>query len=131
MVSEPNFVLGIKQISLHNKEDSYMHSTDSQCPCLASDLDFTHHAATMAHCCVKILKPKQSMPLSSNMCKSKLRLMKPTPQTCSKTSHDQNPRTWPPIVSALATTRNNGSGASPTCHRNSRLLGRIMITHAA
>ena len=39
MESEPNFVLSIKQTYLHNKEDSYMHSTDSQCPCLISDLD--------------------------------------------------------------------------------------------
>ncbi|KAL0008332.1 hypothetical protein SO802_009834 [Lithocarpus litseifolius] len=38
---EPNFVLDIKQISLHSKEDSNMHSTDSQCPCLASNLDST------------------------------------------------------------------------------------------
>ena len=41
MVLEPNSILGIEQTSLHSKEDSYMHSTDSQCPWLTSDLDST------------------------------------------------------------------------------------------
>ena len=50
MVSEPNFVLGIKQTSLVNKEDSYVHTTIRSHTCLA-------------HYCVQILKPKQSVPL--------------------------------------------------------------------
>ena len=34
MVSEPNFVLGIKQTSLHNKEDSHVHITIRSHTCL-------------------------------------------------------------------------------------------------
>ena len=48
MVSEPNFVLGIKQKSLASKEDSHMRNTDpQQCTCLLSHLGLQHHAATM------------------------------------------------------------------------------------
>ena len=42
MVSEPNLVLGIKQTSLHSKEDSHVHTT-------------------MALCCVKIQQNKQAV----------------------------------------------------------------------
>ena len=45
-----------------------MRNTDpQQCPCLLSDLSLQHLAAAMAHCCVKILKPKQfvSLPIRS------------------------------------------------------------------
>ena len=46
MVSEPNFVLGIKQKSLASKEDSHVRNTDpQQCLCLLSDLGLQHHAA--------------------------------------------------------------------------------------
>ena len=41
MISEPNFVHGIKQTSIHSKEVSYMHSTDPQYPCLFLDLNPT------------------------------------------------------------------------------------------
>ena len=58
-------------------------------------------------------------------------LMKPTPQTCSTTSHNQNVGTQPPTVSTLAAICDNVFGASPMCRRNSRCPGRIMITHAA
>ena len=40
-----------------------MHSTNSQFPCLTSDLDSTASTAAMAHCYIKILNPKQSVPL--------------------------------------------------------------------
>ena len=41
MVSEPNFVFGIKQTSLYNKEVSDMHNIDPpQCHCLPTDLDY-------------------------------------------------------------------------------------------
>ena len=36
MVSEPNFVLGIKQKSLASKEDSHMHITDKSHTCLSA-----------------------------------------------------------------------------------------------
>ena len=48
MVSEQNFVLGIKQKSLASKEDSHVCNTDpQQCACLLLDLGLQHHAATM------------------------------------------------------------------------------------
>ena len=47
MVSEPNFVLGIKQKSLASKEDSHVRNTDpQQCACLLSHLGLQQHAAT-------------------------------------------------------------------------------------
>ena len=47
MVSEPNFVLGIKQQSLASKEDSHVRNTDpQQCTCLLSHSALQHHAAT-------------------------------------------------------------------------------------
>ena len=47
MISEPNFVLGIKQKSLASKEDSHVHTDPQQCACLLLDLGLKHHAATM------------------------------------------------------------------------------------
>ena len=70
MVSKPNFILGIKQLSLHSKEDSYMRSKDpEQCSCLLLDQDPLHHAAPMeppllCRYYVSDHKPKQSVPLS-------------------------------------------------------------------
>ena len=60
----------------------------------------------MAHCCVQILKSsKPWLNLISDLRKSKPRLTKPTPQTCSTAYRDQNPGTRPPMVAARATTR--------------------------
>ena len=59
----------------------------------------------MAHCCVQILKSsKPWLNLISDLRKSKPRLTKPTPRTCSTAYCDQNPRTRPPTVAARATT---------------------------
>ena len=41
MVSEPNFVLGIKQISLTNKEDSHVHTSSEVTHACLLDLDST------------------------------------------------------------------------------------------
>ena len=41
MVSEPNFVLGIKQISLTNKEDSHVHTSSEVTHAYLLDLDST------------------------------------------------------------------------------------------
>ena len=59
MISESNFVLGIKQTSLirkrrfscaHHRQKSHM---------LVYWIQISQHlAAAMAHCCVQILKPK-------------------------------------------------------------------------
>ena len=41
MVSEPNFILGIKQISLTNKEDSHVHTSSEVTHAYLLDLDST------------------------------------------------------------------------------------------
>ena len=65
-----------------------------------------HLAATMALYCLKIQQTQAKPWLnSSDLCKSLLRLMKPTPQTCFTTSRERNPKTWPPTVAARTTTR--------------------------
>ena len=65
-----------------------------------------HLVATMALCCVKIQQTQAKPWLnSSNLCKSLLRLMKPTPQTCSTASHERNPETRPPTAATRATMR--------------------------
>ena len=106
MVSEPNFVLGIKQISLANKEDSHVHTVNRSHTCL--------FAGSRLHC---IKQPpwlsavsKSSSPSNpclslSDLRKSKPRLTKPTPQTCSPAYRDQNPGTRPPTAAARAITR--------------------------
>jgi len=106
MVSEPNFVLGIKQTSLASREDSHVHTANRSHTCL--------FAGSRPH---SILQPpwlpavsKSSSPSNpclslSDLRKSKPRLTKPTPQTCSTAYRDQNPGTRPPTAAARATTR--------------------------
>ena len=106
MVSEPNFVLSIKQTSLANKEDSHVHTTIkshtylfagsrlhsiSQLPWLTA----VSRSSSPSNLCLSL----------SNLRKSKPRLTKPTPQTCSTAYRDQNPGTRPPTVAAHATMR--------------------------
>ena len=105
MVSEPNFVLGIKQISLANKEDSHVHTTNRSHTCLSGS---KLHNISQPPWLPTV--PKSSSP--SNPClslldlrKSKPRLTKPTPQTCSTAYRDQNPGTRPPTAATRATTR--------------------------
>ena len=59
----------------------------------------------MAHYNDQILKPSKPWLNLSDLCKSKLFLTKPKPQTCSMASCDQNPGTRPPTAAARATTR--------------------------
>ena len=92
MVSEPNFVLDIKQKSLASKEDSHVHITVICHTCLS--------AGSRLH---SILQPpwltavsRSSSPSNlclslSDLCTSSLRLLKPTPQTCSLASREENP----------------------------------------
>ena len=105
MVSEPNFVLSIKQTSLASKEDSHVHTTIRSHTCMS--------AGSRLHC---ISQPpwlnamsRSSSPSNpclslSGLCTSSLHLMKPTWQTCSTAYRDQNPRTQPPKTAARATT---------------------------
>ena len=110
MVSEPNFILGIKQISLHNKQDSYTRNTNPpQCHCLPIDLDpmASHNShgtiATILPPCLWSLKHVVTPFL--DLCKSSLHLMKSTTQMCSSTSRKQNPEIRWPITTTRATTR--------------------------
>ena len=116
MVLEPNFVLSIKQLSLHRKEISHVYNRDpSQCLYLPTTPQF-HTAPTKS----PLLFRRHVSHLSSMSClhflnlrTSSLRLMKPTAQTCSTTSSDQNPRIRP----LSATTRaNKGFDNFSTCH---------------
>ena len=114
MVSEPNFVLGIKQKSLASKEDSHVYITVRSHTCLSAG--FRIHSISQPpwltavsrssnqvsrdltyHICAKPSKPWLSL---SNLCTTSLRLMKPTRQTCSTAYHNQNPGTRPPTVAA-------------------------------
>ena len=106
MVSEPNFVLGIKQISLANKEDSHKHTAIKSHTCLSAGsrlhsisqsswLATVSRSSSLSNPCLSLL----------NLCTTSLRLMKPTRQTCSMTYHDQNPGTRPPTTAARCITR--------------------------
>ena len=53
--------------------------------------------------------------LISNLRKSKPCLTKPTPQTCSTTFHDQNPKIWSPKALPRATTCLSCLRKSPIC----------------
>ena len=70
MVLGPNFVLGIKQTSLHNKQDSHMCNIDpQQCPHLFSDLGPQHHVApTETPSLLGLWSLKQAMPLTFQIC---------------------------------------------------------------
>ena len=59
MVSEPNFVLGIKQKSLASKEDSHAHHHQKSYMLVCWISTPWHLAATMALCYVKIQQTKQ------------------------------------------------------------------------
>ena len=106
MVSEPNFVLGIKQKSLASKEDSHMqtavrsHTYLSVGSRLHSILQPSRLTAVS-----RSLSPRNPCLSLSDLRKSKPRLTNPTPQTCSPAYRDQNPGTRPPTAAARATTR--------------------------
>ena len=106
MVSEPNFVLSIKQTSLANKEDSHVHTTNRSHTCLSAGSRL--HSISQPPWLIAVSRSSSPSNLClslSNMCTTNLLLMKPTRQTCSTTYRDQNPRTWHPTIVARATTR--------------------------
>ena len=106
MVLEPNFVLGIKQTSLANKEDSHVHTTIRSHTCLSAGSRL--HSISQQPWLTAVSRfssPSNPCLSLSNLCTTSLRLMKPTRQTCSTSYHDQNPKTRPPTVAARATTR--------------------------
>ena len=105
MVSEPNFVLGIKQTSLANKEDSHVHTAIRSHTCLFAGSRL--HSISQPPWLTAVSRsssPSNPCLSLSNLCTTSLRLMKPTRQTCSTAYHDQNPGTRPPTAAAHATT---------------------------
>ena len=106
MVSEPNFVLSIKQTTLANKEDSHVHTTNRSHTCLSAGSRLHNISQLPWLTAMSRSSSPSNLCLSlSNMCTTNLLLMKPTGQTCSTTYRDQNPGTWHPTIVARATTR--------------------------
>ena len=105
MVSEPNFVLGIKQKSLANKEDSHVHTAIRSHTCLFAGSRL-HSISQPSWLTAVSRSSSPSNPRLSllDLRKSKPRLTNPTPQTCSPAYRDQNPGTRPPTAPARATT---------------------------
>ena len=92
MVSEPNFVLGIKQTSLANKEDSHMHTAIKSHTYLSAG--FRLHSISQPPWLTAVsrsLSPSNLCLSLSDLCTSSLRLSKPTPQTCFQASREENP----------------------------------------
>ena len=118
MVSEPSFVLGIKQKSLASKEDSHMHTAIRNHTCLSAGSRL--HSISQPPWLTAVSRsssPSNPCLSLSDLHKSKPRLTKPTTQTCSPAYRDQNPRTRPPTAAARATTHDNDSWNSHTRRR--------------
>ena len=105
MVSEPNFVIGIKQTSLASKEDFHAHTTIRSHTCLFARSRL--HGISQPPWLIAV--SRSSSP--SNHClslldlyTSSLCLMKPTRQKCSTAYREQNPGTRPSTAVAHATT---------------------------
>ena len=121
MVSEPNFVFGIKQTSLTNKEDFHVHTAIRSHTCL-----FTRsrlHSISQPPWLTAVSRsssPSNPCLSLSNLCTTSLHLMKPTRQTCSTAYRNQNPGTRPPTAAARATTR--GQRLLELSHAPSQIL---------
>ena len=106
MVSEPNFVLDIKQKSLASKEDSHVHITIRSHTCLfAGSRLHSISQPSWLTAMSRSSSPSNSCLSRSNLCTLRFRLMKPTRQTCSTAYRDQNRGTRPPTAAARALTR--------------------------
>ena len=106
MVSEPNFVFGIKQKSLASKEDSHVHITVRSYTCLS--IRSRLHSISQPPWLTTVSKsssPSNPCLSLSNWGTTSLCLMKPTRQTYFTAYRDQNPGTRPPTAAARATTR--------------------------
>ena len=132
MVSKPNFVLGMKQKSLTSKEDSHVHITVRSHTCLSARSRL--HSISQPPWLTTVSRsssPSNPCLSLSDLHKSKPRLTKPTPQTCSPAHRDQNPGTRPPTAAARATTRGQWlielSRAAADCQHR----GQISVTRAA
>ena len=137
MVSEPNFVLGIKQKFLASKEDSHVHITIRSHICLSAGsrlhsilqppwLTTVSRSSSLSNPCLSL----------SDLCTSSLRLSKPTPQTCSSASREEIPEirsteSQPRVAvsSGKSTTRHlrfltSRSSSWYTCHPYSLVVHR-------
>ena len=108
MVSEPNFVLGIKQKSLANKEDSRVHITVRSHTCLSAGSRLHSILQSPWLTAVSRSSSPSNLCLSlSDLCTSSLCLSKPTPQTCSSASREENPEIWSTKSYPRAATRHS------------------------
>ena len=92
MVSEPNFVLGIKQKSLASKEDSHVHIIVRSHTCLSAGSRL--HSISQPPWLTAVSRsssPSNPCLSLSDLCTSSLCLSKPTQQTCSSASREENP----------------------------------------
>ena len=126
MVSEPNFVLGIKQTSLHNKEDSHVHITIRSQICLSAGSRLHGISQPPWRSAVsKIHKLKQSRDLTFQICAHQAfacrnqhhRRAPRSPTTKTQKSGHLNPSHAPPRAFVA-------SGKSPT-RRHTILTSRL------
>ena len=124
IVSEPNFVFGIKQKSLASKEDSHVHITIRSHTCLSAGSRL-HSISQLPWLTAVSRSSSPSNPCLSlsDLRKSKPRLTKPTPQTCSPAYRYQNPGTRPPTAAAHATMRGQWLIELTRAATDSRLRG--------
>ena len=114
MVSEPKFVVGIKQTSLANKEDSHVHTAIRSHTYLSAGSRLHSISQPPQLTTVSRSSSPSNLCLSlSDLCTSSLRLLKPTPQTCSQASREENPKIRSTESQPRAAV---SSGESPT-HR--------------
>ena len=91
MVSESNFVLGIKQKSLASKEDSHVHIIVRSHTCLSAGSRL--HSISQPPWLIVVSRsssPSNPCLSLSDLRTSSLRLLKPTPHTCSLASCEEN-----------------------------------------
>ena len=92
MVSEPNFILGIKQKYLASKEDSHVHIILRSHTCLSAGSRLHSISQPSWLTAVSRSSSPSNLCLSlTDLCTSRLCLLKPTQQTCSSASREENP----------------------------------------
>ena len=118
MILEPNFIFGIKQTSLHSKEDSHPHPTIWSHTCLSARSRLQGISQPSWFTAVlRSLSTSKPWLTFSVLCTLSLRLMKLTPQTYSMASHDQNPGSWSPPKASCTATLHKRFQHNPTHRR--------------
>ena len=131
MISKPNFILSIKQTFLHNKEIFHMHNTHksilhhSYLPCYLLDLDSTKSCShRRSHLCLRSTSQASRAPPITDLCKSRLYLMKPTTQTCSTAYCNQYSGNLFPSAATRTSMRRHR--LQPSSHAPPRILNSLI-----